>query len=52
MIGGRERDPMKMNRQTRGEDSEIKINSGETSEPERDAEKVEPIHVKIMGAAE
>jgi len=52
LIGGRERDPMKMNRQTRGENREIKINSGETSEPERDAEEIQPIHMKIMGAAE
>ena len=52
LIGRRECDPVKMNRQTRGENGEIKINSGETGESERDAEKVQPVHVKIMGAAE
>ncbi len=48
LIGGPERDPMKMNCQTGGENGEIKIDSGETSKPERDAEKVQPIHMKIM----
>src|SRR2546428_5798227 len=41
LIGGRERDPVKMNRQTGGKNGEIKINSGETSQPERDAEQIE-----------
>src|SRR5438105_15362047 len=46
LVGGPERDPMKMNCQTGGEDGEIKIDSRETRKPERDAETVEPNHMK------
>src|SRR5712692_4103455 len=52
LIGGPERDPVKMNCQTGGENGEIKINSRKTSEPERDAKKVELFHDEIIGAGE
>ena len=43
----RERDPMEMNGEARGENREIKIDPGEAGEPERHAQEVESIHGAI-----
>src|SRR5256886_12751414 len=42
----RERDPMEMNGEARGENREVKIDPGEAGEPERDAQEIESIHAR------
>ena len=39
---------MLVNRQTNDENGEVKIDAGETGQTERDTEKVQPLHAKIM----
>ena len=48
LVGRSERDPVEMNGQPAGENCQVKINAGEASEAERDAEKVELFHDEIM----
>jgi hypothetical protein len=50
LIRRRKRDPMEVNCQSGRKDGEVKINTGETGQAKRDAEKVQPLHDEIMGA--
>src|SRR2546421_11948977 len=44
LVIGRERDPMEMNGEARNENGEVKIDTREAGEPERDAQEVESVH--------
>ena len=46
MIGGREDNPVLMNRETGGENRQVKVNPGEAGETERDPEQLELVHEK------
>ena len=48
LVSRSERDPVEMNREAGGKNGQVKINAGETSEAERDTEKVELFHDEIM----
>ena len=45
-----ERDPVKMNRESGGEDSQIKVDAGEGGQAERHGEQIQSLHSKIIGA--
>jgi hypothetical protein len=51
LIAGGKDDPMLVDRETGDENGEIKINACETSETERDAEKMEFFHEEIIGVS-
>ena len=44
LILRRERDPMKMDRKSSGKNCQVKINAGECSQTERDAEDIQSVH--------
>ena len=46
----RENDPVLIDRETGDKDGEVKVNSGETGQTERNAQKVESFHAEISGA--
>lgn len=51
LVGGRENDPVLVDGETGRENREVKVDAGEAGEAERDTEKVEPLHAKIMRRA-
>src|SRR5204863_5979409 len=50
LIRRRQGDPVEMNGKAGGENGEVKINPGEASQTERDPEKINFLHAKIIGA--
>ena len=50
MIGGREDNPVLMNRETGGENRQVKVNARKAGETERDPEQLELVHEKNYAA--
>src|ERR1043166_1229258 len=47
LVTGRERDPMKMNREACDEDGQVKVDAGEAGEAESYGDRVETIHAEL-----
>ena len=49
LILRRQRDPVKMNSQTGGENGQVKVNPRKRGETERDRKQIQPLHKKNIG---